>query len=68
MICVATTLAGKPCRGRGERMVGGLMVCKYHIGWASRLWVDVRDRLPADVRIAAERDTCERNILRLRQD
>ena len=60
--CVATTKKGKKCWAMAELMVGGLAVCHYHIGYASRLWKEVKNSLPSDIRESAERDTREVNI------
>ena len=68
MRCVGKTRKGRQCRWPSDRLVGGLGVCEYHVTYARRLWDEVQDRLPADVRLAAERDTRERNFLNQERD
>ena len=61
MRCTMTRRDGRPCTMPYDRLVGGIAACKYHIGAATRLWHDVQDHLPENVRLAAERDTRIRN-------
>ena len=63
MRCVAKTMKGRQCRWPSDRLVGGLGVCEYHITYARHLWDEIRDRLPAEIRLAAETDVRERNLL-----
>jgi len=61
MKCTATRKDGKPCRYPAARLVGGLATCKYHAYQTGQLWIRVKDSLPQEVRLSAERDTMERN-------
>ena len=62
MNCVFIRRDGQRCTCRKNlRLIGGVSACEFHYRVAARLWADVRDTLPADVRLAAERDTRERN-------
>lgn len=55
--CEGTTRKGAKCRLPASEIVGGIASCPYHINQILRLFRDVQDRLPDDIKNAAIRDS-----------
>lgn len=56
MRCTMTTRKGTRCHWPAQVSIGGTAVCEWHVHAAEDQWLAVRDKLPDDVRAAAERD------------